>query len=165
MTFWKRQNYRDDKKLSKCPAYYALQMPVVQHWNISLHASSVTKSYLTLCDPTDCSPPGSSVHRILQARTWKWVAIPPPGYLPNPGIKPRSPKLQADSLLPEPPGKPKNTRVGSLSLLQGNFLTQESNQGLLNCRWILYQLSYQGSPPNRLYSVNYELQWIKEEFS
>ena len=39
-----------------------------------------------------------------------------------------------------------NTRVGSLSLLQGIFLTQESNRGLLHCRQILYQLSYQGSP-------------------
>ena len=39
-----------------------------------------------------------------------------------------------------------DTGVGSLSLLQGIFLTQESNQGLLQCRWILYQLSYQGSP-------------------
>ena len=67
----------------------------------------VTKSCLTLCNPMDCSPPGSSVH--------------------------------GDS-----PGK--NTGVGSLSLLQGIFLTQELNQGLLNCRWILYQLSYQGSP-------------------
>ena len=35
---------------------------------------------------------------------------------------------------------------GSLSLLQGIFPTQGSNPGLLNCRWILYQLSYQGSP-------------------
>ena len=39
-----------------------------------------------------------------------------------------------------------NTGVGSLSLLQGIFLTQESNWGLLHCRWILYQLGYQGSP-------------------
>ena len=39
-----------------------------------------------------------------------------------------------------------NTGVGSLSLLQGIFPTQESNQGLLHCRWMLYQLSYQGSP-------------------
>ena len=37
-----------------------------------------------------------------------------------------------------------STGVGSLSLLQGIFLTQESNRGLLNCNWILYQLSYQG---------------------
>ena len=61
------------------------------------------------------------------------------------GIEPRSPTLQADSLPAEPQGKPKNTGVGSLSLLQWIFLTQESNWGLLHCRWILYQLSYQGS--------------------
>ena len=68
------------------------------------------------------------------------------GDLPNPGIEPRSPTLQADSLQSEPPEKPKNTGVGSLSLLQGIFQTQESNWGLLHYRWILYQLSYQGSP-------------------
>jgi len=58
--------------------------------------------------------------------------------------EPRSPILQADSLSAEPPGKPKNSGVGSMSLLQQIFLTQELNQGLLHCRWILYQLSYQG---------------------
>ena len=63
--------------------------------------------------------------------------------LPNPGTKLRSPTLQADALPAEPPGKPKNTGVGSLPLLQGIFLTQESNWGHLHCRWILYQLSYQ----------------------
>ena len=41
--------------------------------------------------------------------------------------------MWADSLLSELPGKPKNTGVGSLSLLQGNFLTQELNQALLHC--------------------------------
>ena len=45
-----------------------------------------------------------------------------------------------------------NTGVGSLSLLQGIFWTQESNRGLLHCRRILYQLSYQGSPDLLLYS-------------
>ena len=70
--------------------------------------------------------------------------FPSPGNLPNPGIKPRSPALQADSLSAKPQGKPKNTGVG-LFLLQGIFLTQELNWGLLQCRWILYQLSYQGS--------------------
>ena len=53
--------------------------------------------------------------------------------------------LQADSFPAEPPGKPKNTGVGSLTLLQWIFLTEEPNQGLLHCRQILYQLSYQGS--------------------
>ena len=57
--------------------------------------------------------------------------------------KPRSPTLQTDSLPAEPQGKPKNTGVGSLSLLQGIFPTQELNQShLLHCKWILYQLSY-----------------------
>ena len=67
---------------------------------------------------------------------------PPPRDLPNPGIKPRSPVLQADSLPYEPLKKPKNTGVGTLSLLQGIFSTQESNQGLLHYRQIIYQLSY-----------------------
>ena len=67
--------------------------------------------------------------------------------LPNPGIEPRTPTLQADSLPAEPQRKPKNTRVGSLSLpLRGIFPTLELNQGLLHCRQILYQLNYQGSP-------------------
>ena len=73
------------------------------------------------------------------------LPCPLPGDLPHPGIEPRSPALQADSLPSEPPGKLKNTGMGSLSLLQGIFLTQESNQRLLHCKWILYQLSYQGS--------------------
>ena len=63
----------------------------------------------------------------------------------DPGIEPRSPVLQADSLPSESQGKPKETGVGNLSLLQGIFLTHELNQGLLQCRWILYQLSYEGS--------------------
>ena len=105
----------------------------------------VTQSCPTLCNPMGCSPPGSSVNGILQARILEWVAMPSSRDLPNPGIKPRSPALQADSLLSEPPGKPMNIGVGSLSLLQGIFLTQELNRGLLHCRRILYQLSYQVS--------------------
>ena len=76
------------------------------------------------------------------------------------GIEPRSPTLQADSLPAQSQGKPKNTGVGSLSLLQGIFPTQESNRGLLNCRWILYPLSYQGSPsiPKRQFNTNLKSQ-------
>ena len=44
----------------------------------------------THCDPIDCSPPGSSVHGIVQARILEWVAVPCPGDLPNPGIEPKS---------------------------------------------------------------------------
>ena len=76
----------------------------------------------------------------------EWVAFPSPGDLINPGVKPRSPTLQADYLPTEPPGKPNNTGVGSLSLLQQISLTQESNWRLLHGRQILHQLSYQGRP-------------------
>ena len=64
---------------------------------------------------------------------------------PNPGIEPRSLTLRTKSWPTESLGNPKNTGVGSLSLLQGIFWTQESNWCLLHCRQILYQLSYQGS--------------------
>ena len=59
----------------------------------------VVQSCVTLCDPMDCSPPGSSVHEILQARTLEWVVI---------------------------------------YLLQGTFLTQGSNLGLLHSKWIFF---------------------------
>ena len=55
---------------------------------------------------TVCSPPGSSVHRILQARILEGLPFPSPGDLPNPEIEPGSSALQADSLLSESPGKP-----------------------------------------------------------
>ena len=62
----------------------------------------VTQSCLTLCNPMDCSPPGSSVHGILQARILERVAISFSGDLPDPEIEPRSPALQADFLPSEP---------------------------------------------------------------
>ena len=75
---------------------------------------------------------------------WSGWPFPSPGDLPNPGIESRSPELQVDSLPSESPGKPKNTRVSSPSLLQW-IPTQELNWGLLHCSQILYQLSYQFS--------------------
>ena len=75
----------------------------------------------------------------------------------HPGIKPRSPALQADSLPAEPPGKPKNTGVCRLSLLQRIFLAQELNQALLNFRQILYQLSNLGSPKWKEIHCNLEI--------
>ena len=90
----------------------------------------------TLCDPMDCSLPGPSVH--IQA----WVAMPS-SRVSSP---PRYPAVYADPFPSEPPGKPKITGMGSLSLLQGIFLSQELNWDLLYFRWIHYQLSYQGKP-------------------
>ena len=101
----------------------------------------VSQSCPTLCDPIDYA-----VHEILQARILEWGSLSLlQGGLLNPGIEPRSPALQADSLPAEPQVKPKNIGVGSLSLLQWIFPTQESNRALLHYRWILYQLSHKGS--------------------
>ena len=100
----------------------------------------VIQSCPTLCDPMDYT-----VHGILQARTLEWVAIPFSRGSSQPRDLSQVLALQVDTLLAEPPGKPKNTGVGSLSLPQGIFPTQESNQDLLHCRWIIYPLSYQGS--------------------
>ena len=109
-----------------------------------LCCAQLLRSCPTLGNPMDCSLSGSSAHGVLQARSV--LPCPPPRDLPNPGIEPRSPALQADSLPSEPYGKPKNTGAGSLSLLQGFFPIQESNWSLLHFRRILYQLRYQESP-------------------
>ena len=86
----------------------------------------------------------ATVHGVAKSRT-RLGDFTSLGNLPDPGIEPRSPTLQADSLPAEPPVKLKNTGVGSLSLLHGIFPTQELNQDLLHCRQILYRLSYEGS--------------------
>ena len=65
--------------------------------------------------PTFCDPMDYTVHGILWARILEWVAFPFSRGSSNPGIKPRSPTLQVDSLPAEPLGKPKKTGVGSLS--------------------------------------------------
>ena len=69
--------------------------------------------------PMGCSLPGSSVHGILQARILEWVAMPTLGDLPDPGIRPKSPVLQADSLPSEPPGT-YNSFVDDLTLYVEN---------------------------------------------
>ena len=82
----------------------------------------------------------------FRPENWSGWPFPSPGDVPNPGIKPRSPTLQEDSLPAEPQEKPKNTGVGSLSLFQGIFPTQGSNPGLPHCKQVLCQLSHKGSP-------------------
>ena len=104
------------------------RFPVIIHSCIR-ESMKVTQSCPTLCD---------------QARIPEWVAFP----FSMGSSQPRD-WIQVSCIavyLPaEPQGKPKNTGVGSLSHLQGNLPTQELNRGLLRCRQILYQPSYQGS--------------------
>ena len=116
---------------------------------------------------TVCSPPGSSIHGILQTRILEWVAIP----FSRESFQPRDQSwasciavrffsiwatseicsVMSDSLWPHGLHSPwnspgQNIGVGSLSLLQGIFPTQGSNPSLLLCRQILYHLSHQRSP-------------------
>ena len=69
----------------------------------------------------DYIPPGSSVSGILQARTLEWVSFPSPGDLLNPVIEPRSPTLQADSLLSESPEKPPDTQTFTIFFSKNIF--------------------------------------------
>ena len=79
----------------------------------------VVKSCPTLCNPTDCSPPGSSIHGISQVRILEWIAISFSRGLPDPGIKVGSPALKADSLPTEPPEKPKIMSIFFFLMMAG----------------------------------------------
>ena len=88
-------------------SFYSLYFSKPENWLLREGEVKVlvAQSYLTLCDPMDCSPLDFSVHGILQARKLAWVGH---------------------------------------SLLQGIFLTQGVNLGLLHCRQILYNISQGG---------------------
>ena len=110
--------------------FFPPKAPVISSWRQnSKHTwECVDHSVMSNCHPMVCSPPGSSVHGILQVRILAWVVIPTrflctwnspgkntglgshsllQGDLPNPGIKPGSPTSQADILSSELLGKPK----------------------------------------------------------
>ena len=94
---------------------------------------------------------------ILQARILEWVIIPSSRGSSQPRDQTQVSRIAGGFVTVWTTREAKNTGVGSLSLLQGNFLTQELNWGILHCRQILYQLSHQGSP--RI------LEWVAYPFS
>ena len=150
---------RQSRNLPKYYLNHAMYVCVCVHVHTHI-------SHSVLWDTMDCSLQGFSVHgNFLGAGSLSLLQ----GELPDPGIEPESPALQADSLPSEPPGKWKwkslscvwlfashrlyslwnspgspgqNIGVGSLSILQGIFPTQGSNPVLPSCRWILYQLNH-----------------------
>ena len=115
--------------------------------------------HLTLCDPMNYT-----VHGLLQARTLELVAIPFSRGSSQPRNRTQVSCTAGFSLQAEPQGKPKNTGMGSLSLLQGIFLTPELNRGLLYCRQILYQLSYQGNYKLKFSFKKCDLQCLLHRF-
>ena len=90
--------------------------------------------------PKFCIRENQIICKINIKNVWKWKLIL---NVSESSVVPNS--LQPDGLYSSWNSPGQNIGVGSLSLFQGIFLTQESNQGLLHCRWILYQLSYEGS--------------------
>ena len=123
-------------------------VPLIGSWVVLWLVTQHVQLFMTLWTVAHQVPLSMGFSR---QEYWNGLPCPSPEDFPNPEIEPRSPAWQERSLPSEPPGMPKNTGVGSSSLLQGIFLTQKSNQSLLHCRQILYQLSYQGSP-NRFLS-------------
>ena len=105
----------------------------------------VTQLSPTLCDPMDCSPPGYSIHGILQARILAAAAAAATKSLQSclTLCDPRDGTHQAPLSMG---ASGKNTAVGCHFLLQGIVLTQGSNPRLPHCRQILNHLSHQGSP-------------------
>ena len=84
---------------------YMPNCPRVQKWLLIPYYHQmclVAQSFLTFCDPTRLLCPWGLSRQVY----WSWLSCPPPRDLPNPRTEPRSPTLQADSLLSEPPGKP-----------------------------------------------------------
>ena len=125
---------------SGCPASCIGLALIIYFTFVDIHESESRSVVSDLCDPMDYT-----VHGILQARVLEWVAFPFSRGSSQLRDWTQVSCIAGRFFTAEPQGKPKNIGVGSLSLLQGIFLTQESNQGLLHCGWILYQLSHQGN--------------------
>ena len=108
----------------------------------------VTQSCPTLCDPMNCSLPGSSVHVDSPGKnTGVGCHALLQGIFPTQGSNPGLLHCRQILYCLSHQGSPRiQTGVGSMSLLQGIFPTQELNWGVLHWRWFLYQLSYQESP-------------------
>ena len=97
----------------------------------------VSQSYLTLCNSTDCSPPGFSVHGILQARILEWIAMPSPGDLLTQTLSPRSPAFQTDSL-----PSPSQGSLVFIYFISIQWTSIGANTKLLKCFMVMWPAAY-----------------------
>ena len=123
-------------------------------WEV-MEDKNLKSKFGRFCDSMDCSPPGSSVHGILQARIVEWVAVP----FSRGSFQARDWTQAFCStgtfFTNWATREAQEYWTVSLSLLQGIFLIQQLNRDLLHCRRILYCLSHQGSPSLILTLVPY----------
>ena len=133
--------------------YFYMQFrtfPVSLSWSLKFEirwkpcACLVSQLSPTLCNPKDCSPPGSPVHGDSQARILQWISVPSSRGSSQPRDQTQASHIAGRFFTIWVIWEAQEYWVGSISLLQGIFPTQEMNQGLLCCRQILYQLSHQG---------------------
>ena len=125
------------KNSSQC----SVDSPIVRIQDRAARLSTERKVALscwTLCDPVDYT-----VRGILYARILEWVAFPFSRRSSQPRDQTQVSHIAGGFFTSRATGKRKNTGVGNLSLMQQIFPTQELNRGLLHCRQVLYQLSYQ----------------------
>ena len=104
IALYSTQNYRQALYRTRNYIFHFLYFPLCfvtgyTHTHTHTHTCLGLKPCPALCDPMDCSPPGSSVRGISQARVLEWVIIPSLGDPPHPGFKTSSPALQVNSLL------------------------------------------------------------------
>ena len=100
------QAEKNDSNINQFSFLIMLYFPYIGFFLMKDHKVKLL-SCVQLCNPIDRSLPGSSVDGIFQQEYWSGLPFPSPGDLPNSGIEPRSPPLQAVTLPSEPPGRPK----------------------------------------------------------
>ena len=139
--------------------YCLLSLPLLPLQMLVTHVSMLSHVQL-FAAPMDCKPPGSSVHRILQQEYWSGLPFASPGDLPDLGIEPRSPTLQEDSLLVEPPGKPLTICIilGKLFIIfkpHFPYLKTTAHFYFRNLKRLLGNLS-------ETIHIRYEVQWVPD---
>ena len=123
------------------PSCLGQQQPCPVHRETNYPPTACLRTKLLQSCLDSFTTPWTVAHQsplFSQARILEWVAMPSSRGSSRPRDWIQVSHITGRFLLSEPPGKPMNTAVGSLSLLQGIFLNQESNWVLLHCRWILY---------------------------
>ena len=133
---------------------------------VEVKSSQVTQSCPTLCDPMDCSPPGSSVHGIFQARVLEWVAISFSRRSSRPRNRTQVSQTVSNASLSEPPRKSWCLIMVSLNLVMSLSLVTAAAKSLHSCPTPSDPMDYSspGSSVHQIFQVR-ALEWVATAFS